>query len=210
MGKRVDASEEQVRKLLRDLEVAASQSARDEDLIAILEHLLGAAQEGSEVSHYARLKLAELLVSRRPWRAARLARQVALGTGSALAWALLGLAHTVLGHHRAAVSAYRQAQRQSPNDPWIAHNLGHLMDVSLDRPQDAMGLLHRAYRALPEEREIASSFAHALLRAGLQARAEEILREALGDEAPYWMQRWTEESSSPPSPVEGDRTHRRR
>jgi cytochrome c-type biogenesis protein CcmH/NrfG len=167
--------------------------------------LVSVAPEGTPEANYCRLKLAELIMTQQPWRAARLSRHVARATGSPQAWALLGLAQSVLGHHRAAARAYREALRGAPNDPWIAHNLGHLLDVAFGRPRDAIGLLHHAHRALPTEQEVASSFAHALLAAGLPARAADVLEQALGPGAKDWLERWQRElmarspSRKPPS-----------
>src|SRR6266487_1593279 len=49
---------------------------------------------------------------------------------------------------------------------------GHLLDVALGRPNDAVGLLAEAYKREPKEPEIASSYAHALARAGKLAQAK--------------------------------------
>ena len=86
------------------------------------------------------------------------------------AWAVLGLAQSLLGHYRFAARAYERALSLAPNNPWYAHNLGHLYDVALDRPADALPLLERATSAQPNEADIAASYAHALARAGKRRR----------------------------------------
>ena len=80
------------------------------------------------------------------------------------AWAVLGLAQSLLGNYRYAARAYERALALAPNNPWYAHNLGHLYDVALDRPQDALPLLAQATAAQPGEADIAASYAHALAR----------------------------------------------
>ena len=59
------------------------------------------------------------------------------------------------------------------------HNLGHVLDVALNRPHDALPHLERAHRDLPEESEIASSYAHALLRSGQLDKARKLLARAV-------------------------------
>jgi Flp pilus assembly protein TadD len=151
----------------------------------MLEKLLRHAPATSAHAIFAKRQLAELTVQRAPWRAARLARDVLeVLPEDDRAWAVLGLAHTLLGHFRSAEHAYREAVQLAPFSPWYAHNLGHLMDVALDRPKDALRYLLAAHRSLPHEPEIAGSLAHALARANRWHEAVPILSKALGkDEA---------------------------
>ena len=116
------------------------------------------------------------------------------------AWAVLGLAQTLLGNYRYAVASYRRAITLAPQNPWYAHNLGHLLDVALGRPNDAVGLLAEAYKREPKEPEIASSYAHALARAGKLAQAKKVLRRvvakgATAEQMILW--RWLEQGAPP-------------
>ncbi len=67
------------------------------------------------------------------------------------AWAVLGFCQTLLGNYRYAAKAYRRAVHAAPKNPWYAHNLGHLLDVALDRVEEALPLLHIAYRSVPKD-----------------------------------------------------------
>jgi tetratricopeptide (TPR) repeat protein len=157
------------------------------ELVPMLNKLLRYAEPSSRAAVFAKRKLAELLVQDNPWRSALLARELLHGgeeTGAdERIWALLGLAQTLLGNYRAAVSAYRQAMARAPDFPMCAHNLGHLLDAALDRPQDALRYLKQAYTAFPNEPEIGSSYAHALARAGHHAHAKAVLAQALDGDA---------------------------
>jgi len=95
------------------------------------------------------------------------------------AWAVLGLAQSLLANYRYAAHAYERALALTPDNPWYAHNLGHLYDVALDRPADALPLLSRATFAQPAEADIAASYAHALARCGKVTMAKRILRRAI-------------------------------
>ncbi|HEY6724027.1 MAG TPA: tetratricopeptide repeat protein, partial [Polyangiaceae bacterium] len=83
------------------------------------------------------------------------------------------------GNYRSAAAAYRKAMLLAPHFPMCAHNLGHLLDVALNRPGDALKYLEQAYTAFPNEPEIGSSYAHALVRAGQHSRAKTVLSDAL-------------------------------
>ena len=147
----------------------------------MLEKLLRHAPTTSPHAIFAKRQLAELTVQRAPWRAARLARDVLdVLPEDDRAWALLGLAHTLLGHFHSAERAYREAVLLAPFSPWYAHNLGHLLDVALDRPKDALRYLLSAHKGLPHEPEIAASLAHALARANRWSEAVPLLAKAIG------------------------------
>jgi Flp pilus assembly protein TadD len=82
-----------------------------------------------------------------------------------------------------AARSYRRALALAPDCAIYEHNLGHVLDVALDRPRDALVHLERAHRGMPQEREISSSYAHALLRSGQPEKARELLRHAVDDPA---------------------------
>lgn len=166
-------------RMLTDVEWAISKQFAARDLVPMLENLVRAAPSASDAAHFAKLRLSELIVGEAPFRAARLARDVLVRGESDRAWAVLGLAHTLLGNYRIAARSYRRALALMPDCGVYEHNLGHVLDVALDRPRDALAHLERAHRALPEESEIASSYAHALLRSGQLDKARALLRLAM-------------------------------
>jgi len=182
-----------VESLLSDVAWALERGLPERDLTAMLESLLRSAPRGSSACLFAELRLAERKLQSQPFRAAVLARSVASQTNDHEAWGLLGLALTRLGEHRAAVRAFRRALAVNPDDPAHAHNLGHVLDVALDRPRQALRYLARSHRAEPEVGEIAASYAHALARVGARARALELLIESAGlsgPEAEATLARW--------------------
>lgn len=142
----------------------------------------------------ARLVLAQKLLSGDPtlgpvtraraWECARLCRDALSGDLTrperALAHALSGLSYSVLECFRAARRAYYLALSEAPDDPIIAHNLGHLLASRLGEPRVALRWLKQAYRQLPSEPEIAASYAHALAATGECELAVDVLSVALG------------------------------
>ena len=153
------------------------------------EALASAAAVGSTDWVFAHRQLAELLVEPDPWRATITARLVVRYTpDDDGAWAVQGLALTLLGHYRVAAKAYRAALALAPDNPWYAHNLGHLLDVALARPRDAVPLLRQAFGAEPHP-EIGSSLAHALARTGRVDEAKSVLKRSLKGEPPSDDQR---------------------
>jgi tetratricopeptide (TPR) repeat protein len=79
-----------------------------------------------------------------------------------------------------AAAAYRRALTQAPRNPWYHHNLGHLLDVALGQPEEAVGHLGMAEKhADPPEDEITASLAHCLFRVGRQEEAERMAAKAL-------------------------------
>lgn len=179
-------------RMLTDVEWAMSKQFAAKDLVPMLENLVRAAPATSEASYFAKLRLSELIVGDVPFRAARLAQDVLRKGESDRAWAVLGLAHTLLGNYKAAARAYRRALALTPDCAVYEHNLGHVLDVALNRPHDALAHLARAHRDLPEEGEIASSYAHALLRSGQLERARELLALAVSspEEAATILAAW--------------------
>lgn len=190
----------QIEGLYADVEWALAQGLPERELIAMLQRLAKAAAPRSEYFIYAQRNLAELLVRRSPFRAARLAQSVLSVRDDDRAFAVLGLSHMLMGNYKSAEKAYRSALALLPHCPWYAHNLGHLLDVGLGRPEEALAFLRIARRGLPHEPEIASSHAHALLRSGDRAGAERELRVAVSDEreARGLLDQWAKEEPSPP------------
>ncbi|MEP7051438.1 MAG: tetratricopeptide repeat protein [Pseudomonadota bacterium] len=179
-------------RMLTDVEWAMSKQFAARDLVPMLENLVRAAPSDSEASYFAKLRLSELIVGDAPFRAARLARDVLDSGESDRAWAVLGLAHTLLGHYRLAVRSYRRALALAPECAVYEHNLGHVLDVALSRPKDALVHLERAHRFSPGEGEIASSYAHALLRSGQLEKARILLASAVNspEQAAEIMKAW--------------------
>jgi len=170
-------------RMLTDVEWAMSKQFAAKDLVPMLENLVRAAPAASEAAYFAKLRLSELIVGDAPFRAARLARDVLVSGESDRAWGVLGLAHSLLGNYRVAARSYRRALALAPDVAVYDHNLGHLLDVAMNRPRAALAHLARAHRGLPEESEVASSYAHALLRSGQPERAYELLCKAVRTEA---------------------------
>lgn len=171
-------------RLMKQVERALERCADGSEVLPILHRLARVAIAGSEAARYANLKLAELLAERDPWRGAICARRVIVWTRTDdRAWAALGLCLTLLGHYRAATCAYRHALEAAPNNPWYAHNLGHLLDVTLGHSEAALPWLAAAYSGLPRHGGIATSFAHALAKAGRLDEARRVLMHAMREEA---------------------------
>lgn len=173
------STEHDVARLRREVDRALSDQAGPETLLPLLAQLARAAVPDSPAWIFAHRHLAELAVERDPWRASIFAKRVlCLEPDDDGAWAILGLAQSLLANHRFAARAYEQALELCPENPWYAHNLGHLMDVALGRPKDALPLLEQATRALPQEADIAASYAHALARSGKLVLAKRVLKRA--------------------------------
>ncbi len=190
---------EPVERLLSDVEWGLAHDLEPRDLIPMLEKLVRQSEAESPARMFGARQLAELLVRQDPWRAARLVSEVLAQHDDERSWAVLGLAHTLQGNYRSAAKAYRRAISLAPDCPWYAHNLGHLLDVALDRPADALRLLEAAHRSEPNEVEIATSYAHALARAGHMDKARAVVGASLGtsgDESEAVIQDWL--SRDPP------------
>jgi tetratricopeptide (TPR) repeat protein len=173
------------KRLRRDVESALRRALDPSEVLPMLHRLARTAAPGSEERVFAHRQLAELLAERSPWRAAIYAKRViAERPDDDRGWALLGLSQTLLGHYRFAVKAYQKALACAPTNPWYAHNLGHLLDVALDRANDALGWLRAAYSEAAElghsaSDDIAASLAHALGRAGKVGEAKRVLLRAM-------------------------------
>jgi predicted Zn-dependent protease len=163
--------------LRRHIERAISRDDAPSDVLPMLERLERLSREGSDERSYADRRLAEMLLEGAPWRAAtHVRRLVAREPDVDAHWALMGLAQALLGHYRFACAAYRRALAIAPSNPWYSHNLGHLLDVALDRPRDAIRHLTLANSRLPDEPAITCSLVHALWRAGRIDDARDVLR----------------------------------
>ncbi len=176
----MDARRQQAQELRRQIEWTLARAVDPNDVLPMLHRLARVADDGSDESLFAHLRLAELLVERDPWRAALYARRVLRHRpGDDRVWATLALCQTFLGNYKFAVSAYQQAIASAPKNPWYAHNLGHLLDVALGRAGDALPWLERAYRGAGSSGELAASYAHALARTGRLAEARNVLTKAM-------------------------------
>jgi hypothetical protein len=142
----------------------------------MLHRLSRTAPAGSDESVFAHRQLAELLLERHPWRASLHARRVlAALPGDDRAWAALATCQTLLGHYRFAVAAYKRALDAAPQNPSYAHNLGHLLDVAMGLPKEALPWLRLAHAAHGASPDVTASFAHALARAGDIEEAKRVL-----------------------------------
>ncbi len=145
----------------------------------MLERLQRIAVDGSDHRRFADRRLAELLLEAEPWRAAVHLRRLLERPGGDeedAHWALMGLAQALLGNHQFAARAYRKALAIDPGNPWYAHNLGHLLDVALDRPHEALRYLEVSYKKLPHGIAIGCSYVHALWRCERIDDARRVLR----------------------------------
>lgn len=167
-------------RLRRDVEGALGASLDVTRILPLLHRLARTASEGSDDGVFAHRQLAELLAERSPWRASLHAKRVvAARPEDDRGWAALGFCQTLLGNYRFAATSYERALENAPGNAWYAHNLGHLLDVALCRPEQAVPWLLRAHEERPRSAEIISSLSHALARSGDLARAKELLCRAL-------------------------------
>ncbi len=195
----------------QDLLSEAERAVRSGDAGAVdlLVRLARSAEPDGDAWVFAHRQLAEVAAPDDPWRAAVLARRVVRARpDDAHGWALLALSCSLLGHTRAATSAYENALARQPDNPYYAHNLGHLYDVGLDRFDDAVRWLARAVALAPDDPEIAASYAHALARAGRVPEARRIIRHvARRGLAPHHepLRRWIEGGAGVEAPVKPGR-----
>lgn len=151
------------------------------DVLPRLARLARIADPSSDDAVFANQTLGELLAERDPWRAALYVRRaLARRDADDRPWATLAFCHTLLGNFRSAATAYRKALACSPENPWYAHNLGHLLDVALGRPAEALRWLAAAYESKADNSEIVASYVHALARAGRLDEARRVLEGPQG------------------------------
>jgi tetratricopeptide (TPR) repeat protein len=185
-------------RIVRDSRASANETGGSSDKIRreVLPLLKAMAQEARPDSNeraFADRHIAELSVDENPWQAALFARRVlARVPNDERAWAAMALAQTRLGHYRFAQHAFERALSMSPGNPWYAHNLGHLLDVALDRPADALPLLRFAFEEAPENSELAASYAHALARTNQVAMAHRVLSLHAGNGEHARLMEWVE------------------
>ena len=189
----------EAQRLRKDVEWALQRALDPSDVLPLLHRLARTAAPGSDESIFAHRQIAELIAARHPWRAALYARRVTTERPEDdRAWAVLALCQTLLGNYRYAASSYQRALSCAPKNPWYAHNLGHLLDVALGRPSEALSWLRTAAAGAPNHGEIATSLAHALARADKIADAKKVLARAMRrgtsrEQAALW--RWLEDGA---------------
>lgn len=169
---------------LASLRSRAEQALRSdrprEQVVRLLETLAARAPERSPEACFAHRHLAELHLESSPWQAAlHLRRVLSVDADDDIAQALMGLCQAVQGNYRSAVAAYRRAVALSPSNPWYNHNLGHLLDVALESPQDALPYLRKAHKAQPAQEEVGASYAHCLGRVGAVEEGAAVARALL-------------------------------
>jgi tetratricopeptide (TPR) repeat protein len=197
----MDVTQPESERLKRDVEGALRRALDPSDVLPMLHRLSRTATPGSEESVFAHRQLAELLIERHPWRAALHAKRVlATLPGDDRGWAVLAACQAMLGHYRFAVAAYKRALEAAPENPSYAHNLGHLLDVAMGKPREAVPWLRLAYSAHADSAEAAASFAHALARAGEVDEAKRVLdgaklRGASREHAA--LRRWLDKGAPP-------------
>jgi tetratricopeptide (TPR) repeat protein len=175
----MDRSERETKRLRQNVEWALARALDPGTVLPMLHRLSRLAPDGSDESVYAQRRLAELLADHHPWRAALSARRVlAAQPRDDGAWAILAFCHALLKNYRCSAAAYRRALALSPDNAAYAHNLGHLVDIALGRPKDALPYLRVAYARSPGP-DVAVSLAHALGRSGDIAEATRVTKRAL-------------------------------
>jgi Flp pilus assembly protein TadD len=182
-----------VERLESDVVWALQQGLGPRDLVPMLERLRRHAPRGSDTACFAGIELAEQLLQSHPWRAAVLAREVLEVFETDRAFAVQGLALAILGHYASAKAAFARAHLLAPHCASYAHNIGHQLDVGLNRPKTALRWLERAHRAESRDPEVAASYAHALVRVGRLGQAREVLSKDTGttaDDVERTLQRW--------------------
>ena len=169
-----DLTEQELGKLRQEAERSLD-AAEPHKALKLLESLAQHAGTANAHALFAHRHLGELKLESNPWAAAlHLRRCLQWERGNHILHALMGLAQALLGNYRAAVSAYRDAVRLSPRNPWYHHNLGHLLDVALERPEDALPHLEEAHRLEASQHEVLASLAHCLAKLGRLQDAADI------------------------------------
>jgi len=170
----------EIERLRRQAEAALRRSRGRKEVLKILERIVELAAEESDAALFAHRHLAEVLIEEHPWRAALHLRKVLAATRhDDVVHALTGLCQALLGNFRCAVGAYRRALSIAPRNPWYHHNLGHLLDVAIGSPWEAVEHLRAAHDMEPEEHEITASLAHCLARVGELSEARSLADEAV-------------------------------
>lgn len=177
---RTTGSDSDLDQLRRRAEQALAAARPREHLEATLRALAARAPDGSDDARFAHRHLAEILLEESPWTASlHLRRVLQHDDTDDIAHALMGLCQALQGNYRMAVSSYRRAVAISPANPWYNHNLGHLLDVAVGAPTEALGYLRKAHRAQPLQEEVGASLAHCLGRVGLADEGAALARRLL-------------------------------
>ncbi len=175
-------SDERGVEILRRRAERAMDEGRGRGIVEpLLERILRVAPEGDPGRIFAHRHLAELHLEENPWAAAlHLRKVIGARPHDDVSHSLMALAQALLGNYRAAVTSYRKAVALEPRNPWYHHNLGHLLDVALDRPESALHHLEIALaHADPPEHEITASVAHCLARVGRMDQARQLAAAAV-------------------------------
>jgi Tfp pilus assembly protein PilF len=180
---------ERVKRLERCVRWALRRGVPACELISMLRPLVACTRADEPEGRAARLQLGhQLLRLAEPevhaWEAASIARSTLHGNLNQLdraeALGIVGIALTALGYYRAAQASYTNALALDPDNPVLAHNLGHLLCARLGDPSGAIPWLRKAHRLLRDDPEITASYAHGLCKVGQLARATKLLTVALG------------------------------
>lgn len=171
--------ERQLASLRHRAEIAIAESRRESEIEALLCRILNVAEERSEPAIFAHRHLAEVRLTENPWQAALHLRKVlAELPHDHVSHALMGLSQALLGNYEAAVAAFKRATHAAPRVPWYLHNIGHLLDVALDVPEQAERYLRQACSLARDHDEVAASLAHCLARLGILDEAMMLAMEA--------------------------------
>src|SRR5689334_23285452 len=174
------SEEPAIDRLRRQAETALRREKSRWEIEPLLERLATQAAEGTEHWAFAHRQLAELRLEQHPWQAALHLRKVVVHQpDDDVVHALMGLCQALLGNFHAAVASYRRALAIAPRNPWYHHNLGHLLDVALAQPDQALLHLRSANRMEPLEHEITASLAHCLACLDLHEEARQLADEAV-------------------------------
>ncbi|MBN8614077.1 MAG: hypothetical protein J0L92_25995 [Deltaproteobacteria bacterium] len=170
------------RRLREQAEHAIATAQSRKVVEPLLERLVSLAAPGSDAALLAHRYLAEYRLEDHPWRALlHLKHVLSAHPEDDVAHAMCGLAHAMSGNYRSAVTSYRAAAQAAAENPWYHHNLGHLLDVALDRPATALPHLRIAFELLgQDEPEVSASLIHCLSRMGpaMHERALSVLASA--------------------------------
>lgn len=126
-----------------------------------------------------------------PWTDALQAKsRIDKNPNDAEAWANLAFAQATLGNYHSAVKSYARALYFYPDDANMAHNLGHVLDVGLNQPDDGIQWFEHALRIEPANADFAVSYGHALGRCKRIGDAERALSCAGDGQEAVKMRRW--------------------
>ncbi len=177
---RTTGSDGDLVELRRRAEQALAAARPRPQVEAALRALAEKAPDGSDDARFAHRQLAEIVLEESPWSAAlHLRRVLQHDDADDIAHALMGLCQALQGNYRMAVGSYRRAVAISPGNPWYNHNLGHLLDVAVGAPSEALAYLRKAHRAQPLQEEVGASLAHCLGRVGLAQEGAAVARRLL-------------------------------